>query len=250
MRDWPTHGFPVPRALAGGERRPPLPPGNEVAPTAKPPSSAGGSDEAVMAATALAEATTTLPALADAIAGFDGCPLKAAARRTVVYDGVIGARLLIIGEGPGRDEDRIGKPFVGKAGGLLDLMLHAIGYSRTEADGRGDVLITNAVYWRPPGNRAPTGEEQAICLPFLRRFITLAAPEVIILMGNVSTQALYPGAPGITRTRGSWREWPLSDGRQAAVLPMFHPAFLLRAPAQKRLAWADLRAVAARLAAS
>lgn len=204
-------------------------------------------DEAVAAASSAAAAASTLPELAAAIEAFTGCPLRQGARSTVVYDGVLGAPVLVLGEAPGRDEDRIGKPFVGRAGALLDKMLHAIGHSRERGDGLGDVCITNAIYWRPPGNRTPTKAEIAICLPFVQRWITLSAPQVILMTGNVPTQALFPDAPGITRARGKWKDYALPDGQQIPALPVFHPAFLLRQPAQKRLAWADLLLTAERI---
>ena len=222
--------------------RPPPP----AAPSAAEPGELS-TDEAIAAARDAAEAASTIEELAAAITAFEGCPLKAGARQTVVYDGVVGADLLIIGEAPGRDEDRIGKPFVGRAGQLLDRMLAAIGRSRAQGDGLADTCITNAIFWRPPGNRTPTDAEKAICLPFVRRFIELSAPKVIVLTGNVSTQSLFPGAPGITRSRGKWRDWPGPDGSDIPVLPIFHPAYLLRSPAQKRLAWADLLQISERL---
>lgn len=197
-------------------------------------------------ATAAAQAATTLPALVEAITAFDACPLKAGARQTVVYDGVLGAPLLVVGEAPGKEEDRIGKPFVGRAGMLLDRMLAAIGHSRQQGDDLSKVCITNSIYWRPPGNRNPTKAETAICLPFVERFIELSAPKVIILTGNVSTQALFPDAPGITRSHGTWREVQVG-GKSFPAIPIFHPAFLLRQPTQKRLAWVDLRAAQQKL---
>ena len=257
LYDWPEGGHRMPKP--GGKYRSPPPPPSSAAPSpaAAPPSSAVmadpdgpmPTDEAVALAKQIAANATTIEALDDAIRGFDGCPLKPGARNTVIYDGVPRAPILIIGEAPGRDEDRLGKPFVGRAGILLDKMLAAIGQSRVAGDDFGDVCITNAIYWRPPGNRTPTKAEIAICLPFVERFIALSAPKLIMLTGNVPTQALYPGAPGITRSRGAWRDWPGPDGTPLPVLPVFHPAFLLRQPAQKRLAWADLRSVASRLQA-
>ncbi len=199
-------------------------------------------DEAVEAAQHLAAAAATLDQLRAAITGFDGCPLKSGARNTVICDGIDGAPLMILGEAPGRDEDRVGRPFVGRAGQLLDKMLAAIGHSRFEDDLK-PAFISNSIFWRPPGNRTPTKSEIAICLPFVQRMIELAAPKVMILVGNTPTQTLFEGAPGITRTRGIWREHVTSTALTIPVLPMFHPAFLLRQPAQKRLTWADLIAV-------
>ncbi len=200
-----------------------------------------GTDEAIANARRIAAACATVEDLASAVAAFEGCPLKAGARTTVFADGVYGAPLLVIGEAPGKEEDKIGKPFVGRAGQLLDRMLAAIGRSRTR-----DTLISNVIYWRPPGNRTPTQAEIAVCKPFVERLIELTAPKAIMLAGGVSTQALL-GAAGIMRARGLWREIGLSSGARVPALPVFHPAFLLRQPAQKRLAWRDLQSLAARL---
>ncbi|MDZ7629632.1 MAG: uracil-DNA glycosylase [Parvularculaceae bacterium] len=199
------------------------------------------SDEAVAAARRLAAQCTTIEALAGAVAAFEGCPLKAGARNTVFADGVFGAPLLVIGEAPGKDEDLTGKPFVGRAGQLLDRMLASIGRSRTR-----DTLISNVIYWRPPGNRTPAQTEIAVCKPFVERLIELTNPRAIMLAGGVPTQALL-GAAGIMRARGLWREIELTSGARFPALPVFHPAFLLRQPAQKRMAWRDLQALAARL---
>jgi len=212
--------------------------------TAEPPSPiAAGvpADEAVALARAAASACRSLGELAAAVAAFDACPLKAGARNTVFADGVPRAPLLVIGEAPGRDEDAIGKPFVGRAGQLLDRMLAAIGRSRET-----DTLISNVIYWRPPGNRTPTQVETAICRPFVNRLIELTAPKAILLAGGAPTQALL-GLAGIMRARGVWRELETASGARFPALPIFHPAFLLRQPAQKRLAWSDLQALQARL---
>ncbi|MCI5043526.1 MAG: uracil-DNA glycosylase [Aquisalinus sp.] len=203
-------------------------------------------DEAIALAKSLAGSATTLADLRSAIQGFDGCSLKPGARNTVIDDGIDGAPLMVLGEAPGRDEDRIGKPFVGRAGQLLDKMLAAIGHSRFEGE-MASAYISNSIFWRPPGNRTPTKAEVAICMPFVWRLIELAKPKVLILVGNTPTQALFDGAPGITRARGLWREHHTSDGQTIPALPMFHPAFLLRQPLQKRLAWADLIAVRKKL---
>ena len=167
---------------------------------------------------------------------YDHCDLKRGARNLVFCDGVAGARVMVIGEAPGRDEDLAGKPFVGRAGQLLDRMLAAIGLSRRES-----VYITNVLPWRPPQNRDPLPAEIAMMLPFLERHVALAAPEVLVLMGNIACQAVL-GRKGITRLHGQWAEaW----GKP--VLPMFHPAYLLRQPGEKKKAWADLLALKARL---
>jgi len=198
-------------------------------------------DEAAALAKSIAAKCLTHQALAEAVAAFEGCPLKASARKTVFADGVPGADLLVLGEAPGRDEDSIGRPFVGRAGQLLDRMLAAIDRSREK-----DVLISNVIYWRPPGNRTPTQIEVATCRPFVDRLIELTAPKAILLAGGAPLQALL-GITGIMRARGVWREIVTADGTRIAVLPMFHPAFLLRQPANKRLAWRDLQSLDARL---
>ena len=149
---------------------------------------------------------------------------------------------MIIGEGPGADEDRIGRPFVGRAGQLLDRMLAAIGLDRSK------VLITNVVYWRPPGNRTPTAAEIASCLPFVLQHITLARPSVLVLAGGTAAGALLPQGQGITRLRGRWFDLAVPGlDRPVPTLPMFHPSFLLRAPERKREAWRDLLSLRARL---
>lgn len=198
-------------------------------------------DEAVAKAKTIAAACTSFEALGEAVAAFDGCPLKQSAMNTVFADGVPGSDLLIIGEAPGREEDRVGKPFVGRAGQLLDRMLASIGRSRSN-----DTLISNVIYWRPPGNRTPTQLEIAACRPFVDRLIELTAPKAVMLAGGVSTQALL-GVSGIMRSRGVWREIETATGARFPALPVFHPAFLLRQPGQKRFAWADLLTLEARL---
>jgi DNA polymerase len=216
-------------------------PSPRVVPAPIAPAPQISADEAVAAARAIAAECASVEELAKAVAAFDGCPLKAGARTTVFADGVYGAPLLVIGEAPGKDEDQIGKPFVGRAGQLLDRMLAAIGRSRKE-----NTLISNVIYWRPPGNRTPAQAEIAVCKPFVERLIELTAPEAIMLAGGVPTQALL-GLSGIMRARGAWRDIELPSGAKFPALPIFHPAFLLRQPAQKRLAWRDLQSLAARL---
>ena len=198
-------------------------------------------DAAVAEAVARAGAAGTLEALREAIAGYEHCELKKGARNLVFADGRAGARVLVLGEAPGRDEDLEGRPFVGAAGQLLDRMFAAIGLGRESPDLERALYITNVMPWRPPGNRDPSPEEVAMMRPFVERHIELAAPEVIVLMGNVSCSALL-GAKGILRLRGTWTE---ALGRP--VMPMVHPAYLLRNPAAKREAWADLLEIRARL---
>lgn len=190
----------------------------------------------VIAAREAAAAATTLPALRAALEAFDLCELKKGARNTVFADGVAGARVMMIGEAPGRDEDREGRPFVGKAGQLLDRMLAAIGLDRQVS-----VYITNVLPWRPPHNRDPSPEEIAMLRPFLERHVALADPAVIVLMGNTPCDAVL-GRRGITRMRGRWQQ---ALGRP--VLPTLHPAYLLRQPQAKRDAWADLLELKAKL---
>ena len=195
--------------------------------------------DAVAVATQAARAAADLDGLRAALAGFEHCPLKRGARNLVFSDGDPQARVMIVGEAPGRDEDLQGRPFVGKAGQLLDAMLAAIDLGRANAE--SPVYITNVLPWRPPQNRDPSPDEIAMMRPFLERHIALAAPEVLVIMGNISAQALL-GKRGITRLRGAWTE---SCG--VPTLPMFHPAYLLRNPAAKREAWADLLSLRARL---
>ncbi|MBV2359063.1 uracil-DNA glycosylase [Thalassococcus sp. CAU 1522] len=180
-----------------------------------------------------------LGALRDAMDAYPHCELRRGARNLVFADGAAGSRVMIVGEAPGRDEDLQGKPFVGRAGQLLDRMLAAIGLSRAD-----NVYITNVMPWRPPQNRDPKPDEIAMMKPFLKRHIALAEPDFLVIMGNVSCDALL-GKRGITRLRGNWTE---AEGRPA--LPMFHPAYLLRQPHLKREAWADLLELSARLDAT
>ena len=193
-------------------------------------------EDPVTVAAAAAAAAADLPGLRAALAGYEHCELKRGARNLVFSDGVPGARVMIVGEAPGRDEDREGKPFVGRAGQLLDRMLGAIDLSR-----EASVYITNVLPWRPPQNRDPKPDEIAMMQPFLHRHIALADPDVLVVVGNHACQALL-GKRGITRLRGDWTE-----ARGKPALPMFHPAYLLRNPAAKREAWADLLSLKARL---
>jgi uracil-DNA glycosylase len=207
-----------------------------------PPALAESLGEAAQSARRLAAGAATVEALAGLVAGFDGCALKRTATNTVFVDGNPAAPVMIIGEAPGADEDRIGRPFVGRAGQLLDRMLAAIGLDRSK------VLITNVVYWRPPGNRTPTAAEIASCLPFVFRLIALVRPKVLVLSGGTAAGALLPQGQGITRLRGRWFDLPVPGlDRPVPTLPMFHPSFLLRAPERKREAWRDLLALRTRL---
>ena len=190
----------------------------------------------------LAAACQDLDALKAAITLFDGCALKQGARNTVFADGVRGARVMIVGEAPGRDEDLQGLPFVGASGQLLDKMFAAIGLSRKSVDPKTGIYITNTLPWRPPQNRDPLPEELAMMLPFLHRHIELARPEILVTMGNPSTKTLLNTNTGITRMRGTWAEV-----LGIPTMPMLHPAALLRGPEKKRDAWADLLVIKDRL---
>ena len=195
----------------------------------------------VAAARSAAARAQTLDALRDAISGFDLCELKKGARNTVFADGNAKARVLILGEAPGAEEDREGRPFVGRAGQLLDRMFAAIGLSRTSPDSEAAFYITNVMPWRPPGNRDPDPAEIAMMMPFVERHIALVDPQVIVAVGNTSLFALT-GSKGILRARGTW-----TQALGKPLLPMTHPAYLLRNPAAKREAWADLLSLQHRL---
>lgn len=190
----------------------------------------------------LARAARSLDELREALMAFDGCPLKDTATNLVFADGNPESRVMIVGEAPGADEDRAGKPFVGVSGQLLDRMLAQIGLDRTS------VYITNIIFWRPPGNRQPTTAEVAACLPFVERHIELANPDVLLLTGGASAKTLLARNEGITRLRGRWFLYESTGmSRPIPALPTFHPAFLLRDPAQKRGAWRDLLALSEKL---
>jgi DNA polymerase len=228
------------RAPPGRVARPgPAPASPPPVPTRQFPTAAP--DDALMTARAAARQAKTLEALRATLARFDGCGLKATAKNLCFYRGAEHARLMLIGEAPGRDEDLQGKPFVGRAGQLLDKMLAAIGL------GEADVHITNIVYWRPPGNRTPTPQEAQVCRPFLERQVELVAPDIVLLLGGAAAKELLGVTDGIMRLRGKWREVTLGQ-RKVRALATLHPAYLLRTPAAKRLAWRDLLAVKAALA--
>ena len=237
-----AHSYPPPQA---GEGRVGVPPPQAVpAPAVVSPSGglAESLAEAAQSARLLAAGAETIAALAALVGEFELCPLKRTATSTVFLDGNPEAPVMIVGEAPGAEEDRLGRPFVGRAGQLLDRMLMAIGLDRTQ------VQITNVIYWRPPGNRKPTSAEIAACLPFVLRHIALARPKVLVLAGGTAATALLPTGEGITRLRGRWFELAVPGlDRPVPTLPMFHPAFLLRTPARKREAWRDLLALKARL---
>jgi DNA polymerase len=205
------------------------------------PISVLSSEGVVLSARETAERAQTLDELRRALDTFEGCALRKTATQLVFADGNPEARVMLVGEAPGAEEDRAGKPFVGRSGQLLDRMLKAIGLDRTSA------YITNVVPWRPPGNRTPTPLETAACLPFTRRHIELSACEILVCLGNPSTQILLGARDGIMRTRGRWLEYD-AGSRTLRAMPMLHPAFLLRQPGHKRLAWRDMRELARALA--
>jgi DNA polymerase len=211
-------------------------------PPASPEAAAILSPEAAtMAAREAAKSAQTLDDLRALLERFDGCALRATATQLVFADGSPAGRVMFVGEAPGYEEDVSGKPFVGRSGKLLDLMMEAIGLDRSKA------YIANVVPWRPPGNRTPTPQETAICLPFIRRQIELADPEVLVCLGGPAMQTLLGIKDGITRSRGRW--FPYDTGtREIKALATFHPAFLLRSPLQKRFAWRDFLALKKALA--
>ena len=199
--------------------------------------------EACKNARELCDKALSLEQLKEIVENFEGCALKFNAKNTVFGAGNDKARVMIIGEAPGADEDRIGKPFVGRSGHLLEKMLNAIGLNREE------VYITNVLPWRPPGNRTPLDSEVAVCLPFLKRQLDLIDPDYIFIMGGSAANALLETAETISKMRGKWFEYTKSNGKTASVLASFHPAYLLRTPGQKSKSWADLLRLRARMLA-
>jgi uracil-DNA glycosylase len=200
------------------------------------------SPQLVEDARALAQRCKSVEELEVAVRAFEGCALKRTAKNTVFADGVVGSPVMIVGEAPGADEDRLGKPFVGVSGQLMDRMFDAIGMSRER-----DLYITNILFWRPPGNRTPTLAEQAICMAFTRRHIELAKPKVLVLAGGTAAKSVLDTTEGIMRLRGKWTNLALDDGSTVPTLPTFHPAYLLRTPASKRQSWSDLLSLDKRL---
>ncbi len=194
------------------------------------------------ATAALAAAATTLDELRAAMEGFAGSPLRETATRMVFADGVAGAPVMVVGEAPGADEDRQGRPFVGVSGQLLDRMFASVGLSRAS-----NLYLANILPWRPPGNRTPSDAEVALFLPFLLRHVALARPRLLVLAGGVSAKALLGTREGITRLRGKWMQVTTEDGQVIPALPTLHPAYLLRTPIAKREAWADLVALRRRM---
>lgn len=235
---------PIDRIEAGKFVQPKPPEKKPLIAAARPVASAGPDISASVAvAQSLAAAAQDLDQLKAAISAFDGCPLKfeGAAHQAVFARGAPDAPLLIIGEGPGAEEDQRGEPFVGRAGQLLDKMLAAAGLT-------GRVFITNTVFWRPPGNRAPTAAEQAACAPFLERAIQLVNPKMLLLVGGPAAKSMLKKEEGILALRGRWFEWKSSDqALEIPAMPTLHPAFLLRQPGAKKKAWSDLLTLTERL---
>ncbi|KLK91246.1 DNA polymerase [Microvirga vignae] len=206
-------------------------------PRALPKAAAGAPDEVASLAREQARHAQSLEELETILAGFEGCALKFSAKNLAFADGNPEGRVMLVGEAPGADEDRIGKPFMGRSGQLLDRMLATIGLDRSE------VYVANIVPWRPPGNRTPTPQEIAICKPFIARQIELASPEFLLCLGGPAAQNLLGLKDGILRTRGRWFTYKTEDGREIRALPTLHPAYLLRQPLQKRLGWRDFMAL-------
>ena len=251
MADDVAAARPGAAASAAAEEKParrvhsesPLPfSGSQAAPQRPASTAAPVSPEtAVMAAREAAKNATTLDELRALLADFEGCALRTTATQLVFADGNPQSRVMFVGEAPGYDEDIIGRPFVGRSGKLLDRMMAAIGLDRASS------YIANVVPWRPPGNRTPTPQETAICLPFIRRQIELANPDILVCLGGPAMHTLLGIKDGITRSRGRW--FPYDTGqREIRALATFHPAFLLRSPLQKRFAWRDFLALKKALA--
>jgi uracil-DNA glycosylase len=246
MADEAPPPLPVNVSNNGGARHLPTP--DRLQRSAPPPAGEGKAapvapDAAAMAAREAAKTAASLDDLRALLENFEGCSLRNTATQLVFGDGNPESRLMFVGEAPGYEEDVSGKPFVGRSGKLLDRMIEAIGLDRSK------VYIANVVPWRPPGNRTPTPQETAICLPFIRRQIELANPDILVCLGGPSMQTLLNTKDGITRTRGKW--FPYDTGtREIRAMATFHPAFLLRSPLQKRLSWRDFLAIKKALAAT
>ena len=216
--------------------RPVMPPADLNSVGRAAPAAPPAPDEAAMQARSVAKNAESLEELRAILDRFEGCALKSTASQLVFADGNPKARLMLVGEAPGRDEDIEGLPFVGRSGKLLDRMLAAIGLDRSST------YIANIVPWRPPGNRTPTPQESQICLPFILRQIELADPDILVCLGGPSAQTLLGIKEGITKTRGRWFAFDTGK-REIRAMPTFHPAFLLRSPLQKRFAWRDFLAI-------
>jgi len=248
LSEAPVDRFALSRAQADARGAParaparePVPHAAVAEPEAEPapvaaPAFAVPSGNAVMAAREAAASAGSLDELRATLERFEGCNLRHTATNLVFGDGNPQARIMFVGEAPGMDEDLQGRPFVGRSGQLLDRMMAAIGLDRTAA------YIANVIPWRPPGNRDPSPQETEICKPFIARQIELVDPAILVFLGNASTKQLLQTSEGITRMRGRWRDYPVG-ARPVPAMPTFHPAYLLRQPLQKKLAWRDLLAV-------
>jgi DNA polymerase len=239
LADTPANRLSDPASMATAAE-PASPKPARAAPAAIPPArseTALAPEAAITSAREAARTAMSLDALRALLDTFDGCALKHTATRLVFADGNPQARIMFVGEAPGREEDIEGLPFVGRSGKLLDRMISAIGLDRSSA------YIANVIPWRPPGNRTPTPQETQICLPFIQRQIELVNPDVLVTLGNPSTQTLLSTREGIMRTRGKWFDYDTGT-RVIRALATFHPAYLLRSPSYKRMAWQDLRSIA------
>lgn len=223
------------RAPIAEQPRPALRPVASFKPSPAAPATLPLESDSIGTAQSLATAAKTLAELKTALEGFDGCALKKNCAHTVFADGNPASRIMFIGEAPGAEEDRQGLPFVGRAGKLLDKMMASIELDRSTA------YITNVLNWRPPQNRDPSPEEAAMCLPFLRRHIELVNPGIIILLGAVAARHVLGFSEGIMKLRGRWLEYRVGDV-MIPVMATLHPAYLLRQPSHKKLAWRDLQA--------
>ena len=228
-------------APVASEPAPPQPVRPQPAAMPAPRKAAPAPEAAIASAREAARTAPSLDALRSLLEKFDGCALKHTATRLVFADGNPQARIMFVGEAPGREEDIEGLPFVGRSGKLLDRMIAAIGLDRSKA------YIANVIPWRPPGNRTPTPQETQICLPFIQRQIELVNPDVLVTLGNPSTQTLLQTREGIMKTRGKWFDYDTGT-RTIRAIATFHPAYLLRSPSYKRMSWQDLRAIAKALA--
>jgi uracil-DNA glycosylase len=247
----PSSPHEAPRTQSPFDGRGDVAPDVRARPSAPVPSPAGGGgkggdappapDAAIMAARQGAAGARSLDELRDMLGRFEGCALRFTAKRLVFADGNPQARVMFVGEAPGREEDIAGLPFVGRSGQLLDSMMAAIGLDRTTA------YIANVIPWRPPGNRTPTPQESQICLPFIKRQIELADPDILVCLGGPSAAALLGMTEGIRRSRGRWRVYH-TGRRDIRAIATFHPAYLLRTPLEKRFAWRDFQAIRAALA--
>ncbi len=239
---WRAAGVDMDAAEAIFAARPPGPPASSRQEKKSRQGAPRPASASVDTTRALAAAAQTIAELRAAVGAFEGCALKATARNTVFSDGAEDAQVLLIGEAPGKDEDEQGKPFIGRSGQLLDRMLAQIGLER-----RSNILISNTIYWRPPGNRDPTQGEIAACLPFVERLIELVRPKLLILTGKAAAHTVLRREDGVLKLRGR-RLVHNREGQAVNTMVMLHPAYLLRQPHQKQLAWADLLAAEAWLA--